>query len=361
LFKLPKHIKKIYPAQASLLEKAAAELFNDISFLDINRLDVTDYTKSYFGNYQQRLHYGLETAAYLLLMAASKTNKPLNELSVLEFGAGTGIICLLAKKSGFGKVIYNDLFADSAKDSAVIAMHLGLSADAYVEGDVSQMIAYFQQAKMQPDIVLSRNVIEHIYSLQDYLAELKAIFHDETVLLCATTANPHNPAVRLYTQSIHRKVEYKGFQSRWGKKTDQLEAFLEVRKKIIKENFPELNEQDINALAIKSRGLKKEDILNHVQHYIINGSFTYRPSHSTNTCNPENGNWAERLLSKTDYLEMMKNNGLSIIVHNGFYDTHYRSGILNAVTGLINVLISIAGGAGIYLAPFIVLEGRKMK
>jgi hypothetical protein len=99
--------------------------------------------------------------------------------------------------------------------------------------------------------------------------------------------------------SIHSRAENLGNKSAVLKARDQSESYLEIRKLIIKDVVPTLSEDEVTLKAKETRGLIKKDIA----HYLKRGEY---PKHhltclGTNTCDPITGNWAERLLNKSEY------------------------------------------------------------
>jgi hypothetical protein len=152
-------------------------------------------------------------------------------------------------------------------------------------------------------------------------------------------------------------LEFKGMTTKWGKERDSLKPYLFSRKEIIAAQFPDLNSSQIEQLATETRGLIKKEIISFSQDFISSGTLKKSLIIGCNTCDPYTGNWAEHLVPIEKYNELFVKNGFDFKVLNGFYNTNYNKKWLNLITPLINIFIKISGKNGIYLAPFIGLQG----
>jgi 2-polyprenyl-3-methyl-5-hydroxy-6-metoxy-1,4-benzoquinol methylase len=340
-------------------EQATARLEKKLLSIDVENLDVSTYSKKYFKDYQRKLKYSLQACSFILMHALHKSGKAIEQATIVDYGAGTGVLAMLAKEVGFGKVIYNDIYDVSCKDAETIAIKALAQANDYVCGDINALQIFFKTNNQHCDIIVSRNVLEHIYSLENYFKELSNFQNQELTLFFATTANIKNPLTVWYTQRIQRMLEFKGMTTKWGKERDSLKPYLQSRQEIIKAHFSGLSQNHIEILSTETRGLIKEDIINFTKDFINSGTLKKSLINGCNTCDPYTGNWAEHLVSLENYNELFIKNGFSFSVVNGFYNTNYNKKWLNLITPIVNVFIKIAGRNGIYLAPFIGLEGRK--
>jgi 2-polyprenyl-3-methyl-5-hydroxy-6-metoxy-1,4-benzoquinol methylase len=340
------------------IESAVAELKQQLLQLPIGDLAVSDYTKSYFRDYIKKLDFTLKASGKLLEVAASNSGKPINETVIVDNGAGIGILTILAKKTGFKSVVYHDIFEPASKDAQVLAKACGVQFDEVIVGDTDVLIKQLNQKGHIPDVIISRNVIEHIYSVDEHLRQFSAIKNPELLLAFSTTANVANPLVSAYTRRIHKAIEYKGIKGKWDKERDAKKAFLDVRKEIIRKHFPEASVELINELASRTRGLIERDIIQVISNYKENNRLPAFPKDRSNTCDPYTGNWAENLLSIEDYRRSFERSGFSFSVENGFYNTQYKQSWLNGITKVMNILISMFPHT-ISLSPFIILIGKK--
>jgi len=347
-------------AQRIIFEQAGNHVFHALQSLNIQQLAISDYNKNYLSDYQKRLYYGIETGLYVLAHALHKSKKEIHELSLVDHGGGTGLISILAVKCGFGCVIYNDIFEPSCKDAQQIAIALNLAAKHYVHGDITVLSSFLKSHKINLNVLLSRNVFEHIYDGREFLKSLTQLPSTNLVLFFATTSNPHNPAVNWYTKRLHKKAEWKGFSSRWGKASDQILPLRGVRKKIISEFDSNLNAAELEQLVLASRGLLVQNIQKLITEYRETGKINLQHDLGTNTCDPYTGNWTERLTPTDTIAEWFSQAGFKFELLNGFYDTHYQKGWKNLITTSLNTVIQPRGNPGLFFCPFIGLAGTKI-
>ncbi len=340
-------------------EVACRALEKKLFDLDAEQLTISDYSKKYFKDYQRKLRYSLQACAFILMHALHKSKKELHEITIVDYGAGTGVLAMLAKQIGFARVIYNDIYDVSCHDAQKIAEAVHIPADAYLCGDAGILQQYAAESNRTFDIIVSRNVVEHIYDLNLFFQSLTRLPGQELTLFFATTANIKNPLTVWYTKRIQKRVEFRGMTTKWGKERDALKPFLQIRKEIIAGAFPQLSDAEIAQLALCSRGLIKRDILNLVSNYTQTKTLPKNDSLDFNTCDPHTGNWAEHLVETDVYATLFQKNGFDFKLRNGFYNTSYAQQIFNLITPIINFFIRNSGKRGIYLAPFIAFEGKR--
>ncbi|MFN4811321.1 MAG: methyltransferase domain-containing protein [Bacteroidota bacterium] len=355
-FKVP-----VEPSVELRFNEAVLSLHQKLKVLDVEQLNVSAYSKKYFKDYQRKLQYSLEACAFILMHALADAKKQLSEITIVDYGAGTGVLAMLAKEVGFGRVIYNDIYDVSCRDASLIAHAAAAKADDYICGDVSSLCTYFKQGNYTCDTIVSRNVIEHIYDLEAHFKQLSAIPSDKLNLFFATTANINNPLTVWYTQRIQRMLEFKGMANKWGKERDTTKPFLISRQEIILDVMPSIEQAALHQIAKATRGLMKSEIEEATKSYMKNKQINVKPASGCNTCDPYTGNWAEHLLPIETYEQLFKQNGFSFSAVSGFYNTNYAKKWLNLFTPLVNMMIKILGHKGTYLSPFIGLKGVAKK
>jgi 2-polyprenyl-3-methyl-5-hydroxy-6-metoxy-1,4-benzoquinol methylase len=347
-------------AQATVLNEAASQLEKQLSSLDYKALKLSDYGNRYYAYDLRKLTYMLQSYVFMLLWAQYKTGKKWNELTLLDHGGGIGMLSLLAKLAGVKTVIHQDLNPIISKDAKLISNALNIPIDYFVTGDTIDFVQFVNDNQLNLNIVGSRNVIEHVYDLNQFFKEASKIKSDKLLLFLSTTANEKNPLVNVYTKKLQRNFELKGNPVAWGeKKLDPTNSGLNQRKRIIEEAFPSLNSNEITRLSKATRGKIKEDVLQEVKNYLKTGIFPVELKHPTNTCSPVSGSWVEHLLPLDAYKKYSEAHGFHFDYLNGFYNTHYPQTYLNWITPMLNVGIKQLGKKSSFLAPFISIIAEK--
>ena len=160
------------PKQPELLRSinmAAQRLFDKLVELDIHDLDISEYNKRYLHEHLENLVKNLQEGTYLLSWALERTSSGFDDLVFLEHGGGVGLVCLLVRELGLGTVVYHDIYDVSCRDARVIARRLRGEADHYVCGDIDDLLAFLKREGINCDVLVSHNVIEHIYDIDGFL------------------------------------------------------------------------------------------------------------------------------------------------------------------------------------------------
>jgi 2-polyprenyl-3-methyl-5-hydroxy-6-metoxy-1,4-benzoquinol methylase len=347
-------------SHAPSLNAAAQELEQKLKALDYKTLSLSDYGNRYYAFDLRKLTYMLQSYVFMLLWAQFKTQKRFSEMTILDHGGGIGMLSFLAKMVGVKTVIHQDLNPVISEDAKKIAAALGLSIDYYVTGDTAEFVEFVNKNNLNLNLIASRNVIEHVYDLNQFFEATSKIKSDKLLLFLSTTANEKNPLVNWYTKRIQQNFEYKGSPVAWGdKKIDPKNSGYQQRKRIIESEFPKLPEDIAVKLAVTTRGKNKQDILQEVNNYIETGKFPAELKHPTNTCQPETGSWVEHLVPLTEYETMIRNHGFKFSFINGFYNTNYPQNYLNWITPPVNFVIQKLGKNAKVLAPFISIVAEK--
>jgi SAM-dependent methyltransferase len=277
----------------------------------------------------------------------------------VDYGGGTGFLALLAKELGIGTVIYNDIYDVSCHDARFIADSLQLVADSYVCGDVDELLNFLLKERIHCDVVMSYDVLEHIYNVESFLQKLITSLNGPSTILMASAANNRNPIIRKNLAKMHSRYEYKERPKEPGHKgRDTLRAFYTVRKEMIENYAPEMSKKEVEVLAKNTRGKAREDILACVDEYERRKSLPARPTHPTNTCDPYTGNWQEQLL-EFDWLKgVLKRQGVTAKILPGYYGINSHP-IKNLLGLGLNLFISKYPKIGLGVAPFYILCGIK--
>jgi len=331
---------------ARLINDRANHLYQKLSVLDIGNTGIDDFGKLYFKNHHggKRLFFSVQSSADIIYQSVKKTNQPISGLTFIDYGAGLGTLFLLAGMVGFKKVYFNDYFPQWAVYAEIIADKLGIRIDDYISGDIDAVIEYGKSNQIHFDIIASRNVVEHIYRLRDFYTK---IYRSGITGVCfaTTTANFHNPAMRLKHYLLHYKVERS--------------IFKKQRELFIPELVPGIHKKDLDALVKMTRGKAFEDFTKAVDLYFKEQPIPPVEFLRTNTCDCKTGVWAENLLTRKNYMDVIEQAGFKAAYTAGFWDTHYKYPVVNLITGLLNRLIKFTGKKGYYFAPFVNITAVK--
>jgi 2-polyprenyl-3-methyl-5-hydroxy-6-metoxy-1,4-benzoquinol methylase len=331
---------------AVLINAQASQLYSALFSLQVERLGLPDHCLYYFKtSHFNRLFFSIETSAHLLYRSITLQNKPVSDIVIMDYGAGVGTLYMLAKIIGCKQVIYNDFLEEWRFSALKIAEALAIQIDEYILGDIEDTLKMLDQKNILCDIITSRNVIEHVYKLDNFYRSIYS-HQPQALIYSSTTANIYNPGAHIKHVLWHRK---------WEK-----EYFLQ-RMEMIKSTGLVQNENEQRKLAQSTRGLAGADLSNAIKTYADSKTLPGPSRHYTNTCQPSNGVWAEHLLTFRQYRKDIRTEYYSISFLPGFWDTHYSKAWKNIIAELMNWLIRLFGKAGVFLAPFIYVVAKPKK
>jgi 2-polyprenyl-3-methyl-5-hydroxy-6-metoxy-1,4-benzoquinol methylase len=320
---------------AELINGQAATLYDKLFSLPVEKLGLPDHCLLYFrSSHFNRLFFSIETSARLLYNAITLREKPVTEITIMDYGAGVGTLYMLAKMIGCKKVIYNDFLEEWRISALKIAEAVNISIDEYMLGDIDDTLRTLEQKNIRCDIITSRNVIEHVYNLEHFFKSIQ--YHQPQALIySSTTANFYNPAAHIKHVLWHKKWEKEYFRQRMDiiKRTGLTQA------------------GEVYKLAKKTKGLATDDLLKAVREYKTSRTLPDPAEHYSNTCEPNTGVWAEHLLRFEQYRKAIGTENYSIGFLPGFWDTHYSRPWKNIFASVMNSMIRMGGG--VPFAPFI--------
>ena len=347
------------------IEQAGQRLEKKCKQCDARSLNISDYNKRYFGEMLHDLRYTIQLRGYILAWALScLPDQDYRKYCFVDYGGGTGILAILAKELGIGTVIYNDVYGVSCHDSQVIAEALGNKADFVAHGDIDDLIQFSNENNLKCDVIASYDVIEHIYRTEVFLKKLHLLNPGALVVFMSSGANGLNPRQKKLLTKGHLEREYHDRKPKWGiKPSDCPKAHLTIRREMIETHLSALSQSldstRIDELAKNTRGLIEPDIQKYVDDYLKDGMFPFLPDHPTNTCDPFNGNWAERLMDPYQLAEILHQNGFedARVIPGSYGDFFHPAKRLVGRT--LNVLIYVLKQKGIVFSPFYSLFALK--
>jgi hypothetical protein len=324
------------------VNRATEDLLKELSTLDVSAPGLSPYYFQYLERIKSSASFYCNIYRKHILFCLYENKKPLSELVFLDYGAGCGLLSILAKKSGFGEVICTDIYEQAVTDAEKLANYMGYPAHQYIPADAETLA----DSGIRADIVAGMDVIEHIYDLDSFLEALSQISIRPFFSCFGTGSNPHNPMVKKKLLKVMETLENKGSGSTL-KERDNIQSYREMRKAIILENQPNLNGDALMQAIDETRGMRKDDIHLYLQASIMRETGRIK----ANTCDPLTGNWAERLLYKKEYQEYAEKHRFRMEWLPGLYNSR-RPGWSSLLFRFINLLIRISGPLSRYIAPY---------
>ena len=337
---------------------AFKSVLQDISKLDLKKLGISDYNQVYIQTKLKKPHYEMCVASYMLGKFLDFTGADREKAVLIDYGAGSGLACFAAKRLNIKHVVYCDIFEQSCLDAKAIGEAIGITIDEYVCGDLPETRAWLAQNQLQASGVISHNVIEHVYSMNELFTEIGKLAFRNTFVWLSTAANPFRKKTSAELSKHAIRVETQTREPAPGHKArNALEAYREIRRQIIVSANSELSQETVDTLTEKTRGMREDDIRKFLSDYRDGNPITISPDHPTNTCDPLTGNWAERMMDPFSLIKDAKQHGLELNVLPGFWSLDQGSAVKNGFKKISNVGISLAKTKGLSRSPYYILCG----
>lgn len=325
------HFVKPVDSLSKLINEQAGSLYQKLANLPLEELDLPAFALYYYqACHEQRKFFSVQTAAELLYRSIKLQGKPVEELVIMDYGAGVGSLFLLAKMIGCKFVVYNDILKDMAIAAEITSRFLNIPVDLFIADNHSGTVKTLAEKGISCDIILSRNVVEHIYDLDDFYKDM-AEGQSNALIYFSTTANFQNPGMLWFHKKIHKRYELEHDPK---------------RRKIIKEKMQNIEDVELVRVAAATRGLALYDLEDALEKYKQKGILPDPNVHYTNTCDPENGLWAEHIIPVKEYQNIIESKGYKLTVLPAFWDTHYNSFLKNIFGKTMNFITRLLGPKG---------------
>lgn len=300
--------------------------------IDIDTLPISDYNKVYLHRIKNSVDYYADIYNHCIDIALDNVKKPVGEVVMVDYGGGHGLLSMIAKERGFGKVVYIDTNPYSVETLHHLSKIIQVKPDEILLGDSSKLKQWSNDTNQRVDVLLGMDVIEHIYCLDDFFSDITKL-SSKLYALFTTGSNPYNKRV---VKRLHKVM------------IEDEEKYYELRKDYIQTLCPDYSEKELDYWAASTRGLIYEDIKNAVASESINIL-----ADLYNTCDPRTGSWTERILPLEDYSQLSEQYGYDMHYQLGYYNVHQK-GLKGIMARFLNKMI--AGPWDKNIAPWVILE-----
>lgn len=339
----------------NILETAKI-LAADIRKLPIENIPVHESVKSYFRFDLGKLDYVSECNAFMLYHCVEQLNAFGKNTLIVDHGAGIGFFAMLVERMGWTSICH-DISNEYMEGIKILGKQLSAEPRHYVVGDTDALIHYCLSSHLQPNALASRNVIEHLPDYAIFFRDLMKISSPGFSVVITTSANEHHPIVKWIHKKIHHQFENIGSNTDMDNPTlNSKSCGVLLRRDIISRHFPQFSEDKMQHLAQSTRGLMEASIIESVQNYIHHGIHPSPIPHPTNTRDPYNGVWVERLVPISDYEKAALQAGFAFQALMGFYNEYYSKVYKNVLTRILNFIIRWLPAHWVACSPFLAMK-----
>ena len=107
-----------------------------------------------------------------------------------------------------------------------LAGTIGHEADEYLHGDQADVLAMCRKRSPEMTAVMSYDVIEHVYDVDSFFADLPRFSSGRLSIVMASSANGANPLIRRHVMRAQQQAESEDRAAEWGhKERDALRSY----------------------------------------------------------------------------------------------------------------------------------------
>ncbi|MEG1762127.1 MAG: hypothetical protein RR256_00775 [Bacteroidales bacterium] len=337
----------------STIQKESASLWlKKLKEADFSALGLSPYHLNYLNRLQAILpHYFsiYEKCFSILFQNLSETEiqKICKQAYIVDYGGGCGFLSLYARAVvGIDSIIYVDMNENSVALTAQIFDYFSLNKPILILGDQKKLAHYCKENSIHLHYLVSTDVIEHIYNLDLFFADIQETFPNLSMVF-STGSNPYNSHIRKKLEAYMIEDELKG--------TDTSSAFLAQRKKYIETHF-NLSSYETLQLAICTRGLIFPEVHAAVLKYQESTQFPLENSNAYECCDPNTGSWTERILPLKEYKNILKKHAFEVRFLRGYYAEERTLPLKSLFFKFLNFCIRCSGPLGFLIAPYMYLK-----
>jgi SAM-dependent methyltransferase len=234
----------------------------------------------------------------------------------LDAGCGFGFTLLVYGLAGAtqlrGLEVQQDRVETIHKYASLLPSELAERLDVR-QGDVAQMPWEDGSA----DVVLANEAISHFHDTPDFLSEARRVLRTGGLLLIADGNNARNPLIRRHTHRFWEAFEQGpvGLDLNGHVVGRAYGPFVDVRRDILADAFPDLPEEKRNAIARGTFGFTQADVVHAGRQYLetnaLPGSF-YRTGRLPR--DPISGQVMERLFDPYKLAREIEGHGFRVRV-----------------------------------------------
>lgn len=333
-----------------VITKIAKETILAIQKIDLSQLDISTYDKEYFNYLLSHIHYRFEiyTDAIIRLLPEKDASDYIIPDAegfdyFVDFGGGEGFLSIFLKRLGLN-VIYCDICPTSVNAIGVLKNEIGYGPDFMLEGSSPELLSFCKSKGLCPKYLIATDLIEHVY-------DLNALFVDFHVM---------NPGISMVFTTGSVKTNFlKCRKLRKIMLDEEKNLYIPVRRQFLQEKYPATASSEIEVLAKSTRGLIFSDMIKYVDIYLKTNTLPVIDIDRYNTCDPETGNWSERILSRKKYRKILGNHQFQVKFENGYYNVHKNHPVILFIVKTVNFFIRHFRLSGSIITPFIFLTVKK--
>lgn len=296
-----------------------------------------DKTSGWFERYNGKLADPEQGERYLRAIRNTILipDRDLPGKKVLDIGCGFGLTCSTLAMLGAAEVHGVDMFDEMVDTVKAYLPEIPNHERIHPRTGSAYALPYEDN---QFDVALTFEALSHFLNPSDCLAEAYRVLRPGGVYIISDDNNGANPSVVQENQEVWDRFEN-------GPPTNDihghrvLEPYVEKRRRIVLEAYPDMKESDADELARRTSFMTKEEVLSAVEQYKQDGTLPesfYGPGKCP--IEPEQGQYIENLLNPLVLKDQLEQCGFRVELE-AYFGGASRGGALLMANNLLNMLL----------------------
>ena len=275
----------------------------------------------YFCRYYVRYGHPKKFDGYLRFCQHLFSITKAKDARVLDLGCGFGLLSILLSLEGAREVVGYDLNTEKITLFKKFIQYLGEEPQNVkpLLGD-SVKIDFPGQTF---DVVIANEVFSHIRDCDTSLQEVFRVLKPGGRFLVRDGNNRLFFPGRMKRRRFWKRIERGPVETHWFRSTDIPIPYVEIRKKMIMEQFPQIDYRRIEWLSKETAGMYCNEIIEAVKKFENNGKTIHKPKFPYR--NPMTGEYPEREIDPLIFKKNLKKLGFKVSFVPYFYPGAFNS------------------------------------
>jgi ubiquinone/menaquinone biosynthesis C-methylase UbiE len=278
--------------------------------------EFSPYFYRYFNRYSNPIKFDgyLDLCKYLFRVTKAK------DASVLDLGCGFGLMATIFGLYGSKEVIGYDLNVEKIDLFKKLLLYLNpeIKNVRPVLGDASKIEypdEYF-------DAIIANEMISHVREFEESIREVYRVLKPGGSFLIRDGNNSLFLLGKIKRRRFWKRIEYGPVDPSWYRSTDIPFPYIEIRKKMISEEFPQIGLEKIDFLSEETRGMFGEEIFEAVREYEKSGKIVNKPIFPYR--NPMTGEYPEKEINPFWFKRILQEKGFKVSYIPYFYSESFE-------------------------------------
>jgi ubiquinone/menaquinone biosynthesis C-methylase UbiE len=278
--------------------------------------EFSPYFYRYFGRYSNPKKFDgyLSLCKYLFRVTKAK------DAFVLDLGCGFGLMAILVGLYGAKEVIGYDLNTEKMDLFKRFVGCLGKEVGNVKPrlGDSSRI----NYADEYFDVVITNETFSHIREMEQSIKEVYRVLKPGGRFLIRDGNNSLFLLGKIRKKRFWRRIERGPVDQSWFRSTDIPLPYIEIRRKMINEKFPQIGIEKIDFLSRATAGMFGEEIFKAVEGFEKNGKVANKPAFRYR--NPITGEYPEKEINPFTLRKLLWGAGFEVSFTPYFYSESFK-------------------------------------